>query len=255
MSDTIQQEQLFLKKLQALVIRARKKKNTLTEEEIREYLRELNLSDVQMDQVKKYLAVQKIGIGKPLPFEEVITEEEHDYMEDYEAMIRSLPVLPEGVLEAVKISAMAGERDAQMTLIKVMLPKVIDISRLYAGQGVLMEDLIGGGNEALALGLTLLAPLERPAEVEGFLGKRLMDAMEDMIAANMDDKAADRAVEDKVNLVADKARELAAELMRKVTPEELAAEGELSLEEILDAVRFSGSRIEDLEYTEGSRQG
>lgn len=115
-----------------------------------------------------------------------------------------------------------------------------------------MEDLIGGGNEALALGVTLLGPLEKAEEVEGFLGRRVMDAMEDLIAANMDDKASDRAVEERVNLVADRARELAGELLRKVTPQELAAEGELTLEEILEAVRLSGSQIEDLDYRQES---
>ena len=76
--------------------------------------------------------------------------------------------------------------------------------------------------------------------------------MEDMIAANMDERAGDRAVEDKVNRVAEKAAELAGELLRKVTPRELAAEGELTLEEILEAVRFSGNKIEDLDTEQGS---
>ena len=173
-------------------------------------------------------------------------------MEDYEAMIAALPVPSDGVLHALKLSAMAGDRDAQSGLTEAMLPKVIDIARLYAGQGVLMEDLIGGGNEALALGVTLLGPLEKAEEVEGFLGRRIMDAMEDMIAANMDERAGDRAVEDKVNRVAEKAAELAGELLRKVTPRELAAEGELTLEEILEAVRFSGNKIEDLDTEQGS---
>jgi RNA polymerase primary sigma factor len=150
---------------------------------------------------------------------------------------------------------MAGDREAQGRLTEAMLPKVIDIARLYAGQGVLMEDLIGGGNEALALGVTLLGPLEKAEEVEGFLGRRIMDAMEDMIAANMDERAGDKAVEDKVNRVAEKAAELAGELLRKVTPQELAAEGELTLEEILEAVRFSGNKIEDIDTEQGSGEG
>ncbi|MBQ3975283.1 MAG: hypothetical protein II628_14085, partial [Lachnospiraceae bacterium] len=178
---------------------------------------------------------------------EVITEEEHNYMEDYEAMIASLPALSDGVLQAVRLSAMAGDRDAQSRLTEAMLPKVIDIARLYAGQGVMMEDLIGGGNEALAVGVTLLGPLERADEVDGFLGRRIMDAMEDLIASNMDDKAVDRAVEDMVNKVADRARELSGELLRKVTPGELAAEGEVTMEEIMEAVRLSGNKIEDLD--------
>lgn len=252
MSDTIKKEQLFLARLQSLVADARKKGNTVTEEEIRESFGDLDLSSQQMEQVRAYLSAQKIGIGAPLQYEDVITEEEHDYMEDYEAMIASLPVLSDGILQAVKLSAMAGDRDAQTRLTEAMLSKVIDIARLYAGQGVLMEDLIGGGNEALAVGVTLLGPLEKAEEVEGFLGRRIMDAMEDLIAANMDERASDRAVEEKVNKVADMARDLAGDLMRKVTPEELAAEGSLTMEEILEAVRFSGDMIEDLDTRQGS---
>ena len=247
MSDTIKKEQLFLERLQSLVAEARKKGNTVSEEEIGESFGDLELTPVQLDQVRTYLSAQKIGIGAPLQYEEVITEEEHNYMEDYEAMIASLPALSDGVLQAVRLSAMAGDRDAQSRLTEAMLPKVIDIARLYAGQGVMMEDLIGGGNEALAVGVTLLGPLERADEVDGFLGRRIMDAMEDLIASNMDDKAVDRAVEDMVNKVADRARELSGELLRKVTPGELAAEGEVTMEEIMEAVRLSGNKIDDLD--------
>ena len=35
--------------------------------------------------------------------------------------------------------------------------------------------------------------------------------------------------------------------MRKVTPEELAHEGEVTIEEIQEAVRLSGGKIEDLD--------
>ena len=124
---------------------------------------------------------------------------------------------------------------------------MVDIARLYAGQGVLLEDLIGSGNEALTIGVTLLAPLESPREVSGFLGRRIMDAMEDLISSNLDEKAVGKEIEDRVNKVADLAAELAEALMRKVTPEELAQEGEVTIEEIREAVRLSGNKIEDLD--------
>ena len=47
--------------------------------------------------------------------------------------------------------------------------------------------------------------------------------------------------------MADLAAELAEALMRKVTPEELAQEGEVTIEEIREAVRLSGNKIEDLD--------
>jgi hypothetical protein len=40
-----------------------------------------------------------------------------------------------------------------------------------------------------------------------------------------------------------------------VTPQELAAEGELTLEEILEAVSFSGNKIEDIDTEQGSGEG
>ena len=49
------------------------------------------------------------------------------------------------------------------------------------------------------------------------------------------------------NLVADKAKELAHSLGRKVTPAELAGEGEVTQEQIRDATRLTGRAIEDLD--------
>ena len=46
----------------------------------------------------------------------------------------------------------------------------------------------------------------------------------------------------------DKAAELAKTLGRKVTPEELAREGEVTMEQITEAVRATGKAIEDIEY-------
>ena len=91
-----------------------------------------------------------------------------------------------------------------------------------------------------------LAPLEKPDEVDGYLGRRIMDAMEDLVASNLDEKAAEKAVEERVNLVADRARELAEELGRKVSVAELAREYDMDPEDIQEAVRLSGNAIGDI---------
>lgn len=52
--------------------------------------------------------------------------------------------------------------------------------------------------------------------------------------------------------MADRARELAEELRRKVTPEELARETGISLRSIQDAMRMSGFQIEDIAYAKDS---
>ena len=176
-----------------------------------------------------------------------LTEEEKDYLQEYLDEVAALPTYSDGEKLAFSIAAMAGETDAQQRLIEIHLADVAEIAKLYAGQGVLLEDLVGEGNLALSFGVTMLGSLEKPDEVEGMLGKMIMDAMEEYIAEHAENSKIDKRVEDKVNKVADKARELAEELHRKVTTEELMEETGMSRKMIEDAIRMSGFKIEDID--------
>lgn len=245
--DERQKQVLFLKRLRDTADTAAKNGNMISEEELEEAFADLDLNEDQMTQVRDFLKTKGIGIGEALPIEEVISEEEMNHLRDYEEMLDSIEVPSDSVLDAVKLSAMAGERDAQKRLAEYSLEKVVDIARLYAGQGVYMEDLIGAGNEVLLIAVTQLAPLDKPDEVDGYLGRRIMDAMEDVIAANLDEKAVEKVVEERVNLVADRAREMAEELGRKVSVAELAAEYDMDPEDIREAVRLSGNAIGDIQ--------
>ena len=237
-----QKQALFLERIQEVVKNAAQNGNTISEEDLLASFADLSLSSAQMEQVREYLKNSGIGIGEALPIEEVLSEEEMNHLAEYEALIEAIEVPS----DAVKLSAMAGEKEAQKRLVEYSLRKVVDIARLYAGQGVYMEDLIGAGNERLLTAVTQLAPLEKPDEVDGYLGRRIMDAMEDLVAVNLDEKAAEKAVEERVNLVADRARELAEELGRKVSVAELAREYDMDPEDIQEAVRLSGNAIGDI---------
>ncbi len=72
--------------------------------------------------------------------------------------------------------------------IEIYLPQVIEISKLYTGQGVYIEDLVGEGNLALAQGVTMLGCLEHAKEAEGMLMKMVMDAMEELIQEDLTEK-------------------------------------------------------------------
>lgn len=245
--DDREKQVLFLKRLKETAGKAAENGNKITEEELKEAFADLELDEKQMTQVRDFLKSKGVGIGEPLPLEEVISEEEMNHLKEYEEMIDSIEIPSDNVMDAIKLSAMAGERNAQQRLTEYSLRKVVDIARLYAGQEVFMEDLIGAGNEALLIAVTQLAPLEKPDEVDGYLGRRIMDAMEDLIAMNLDEKAAEKAVEERVNLVADRARELAQELGRKVSVQEVAAEYEMDPEDVREAVRLSGNAIGDIQ--------
>lgn len=248
--DKQDQEKRLQDILRSLVRAARKNRGVIDKEQLDQALSELSLNDEQRKLVEDYLAANNIGIDVPLETEERLSEEEHNYLEDYRQMVEAMEQPQEGELEAAEIRAMAGETQAQRQLAEWMLPKVIDIARLYAGQGVYMEDLIGVGNEALVRATKLLAPLEGPEEVEGALAERIMHAMEDLVAENLDELSADQQAADMANKVLEKANELSEILRRKVTVEELAAEGEVTEEEIREAIRVSGNKIEAIAQDE-----
>ena len=247
MSEMDRERQLLLI-LQNLVKTARRNRGVITQQELDAALGTLDLDESQRHLVQEYLQQNDIGIDDPLDDELRMSEEEKKYLENYQAAVAAIEQPTEGEKDAMKIRAIAGDAQAQSQLAEVMLQTVVDIARLYAGQGVYMEDLIGAGNEALVRGVKLLAPLEGPQDVEPALAERIMNAMEDLVAANLDEFATDQTAADQANRVMEKAEELAEMLGRKVTVEELAAEGDLTEEEILTAIRITANKIEALDY-------
>ena len=240
-------EVLFAQTLEQVRKTAKEQGNCISEEQVKEAFAELDLNNEQLQMVFDYLLKRKIGIGQPMDPDEFLTEEEKDYLQEYLDEVAALPTYSDGEKLAFSIAAMAGETDAQQRLIEIHLADVAEIAKLYAGQGVLLEDLVGEGNLALSFGVTMLGSLEKPDEVEGMLGKMIMDAMEEYIAEHAENSKIDKRVEDKVNKVADKVRELAEELHRKVTTEELMEETGMSRKMIEDAIRMSGFKIEDID--------
>jgi RNA polymerase primary sigma factor len=244
--EQMDREVLFGKALERVKEKAKEQNHCISEEQVQEIFGELALSDEQMEMVYQYLRQHKIGIGEPPDADEYLQDEDRDYLEEYLKELTGLPALSEGEKEAVTLSAMAGDGDAQRKLIEVYLPEVAELAKLYAGQGVYLEDLIGEGNVALTMGVTMLGALEHASEAQGMLGKLIMDAMEDFITENADEQKKNKHIADKVNKVADAANELSEELHREITVDELVAETNLSRKAVEDAVRISGGKIETI---------
>lgn len=241
------QELEFAKKIEEIRETAALQGNVLSSKQIEEAFAQIGMSSEQLGPVYDYLKTKKIGIDEKIDPDEFLTEEEIDYVSMYTESLADLPVLNDGEKRALYMAAMNGEAQAKKRLIEHMLSDVVDLAKLYTGQGVFIEDLIGEGNVALTLGVEMLGALEDPDEVPGMLAKLAMDAMEELISEEAGNKKADDKLVDKVNKVADAARELASDLGRKVTVEELVAEGKLSRKMIEDAIRISGKKIEDIE--------
>ncbi len=244
---------LFAQTLEQLKETARLQENMLTNEQVQEAFETMNLGEAQLALIYEYLQKNNIGIDEPGKVDENLTDEDVNYLNIYLDELKELPVVSDGEKRAVMMSAMAQDMTACNKLVEVFLPQVVEIAKLYAGQGALVEDLIGEGNVALATAVTMLDCVESIDEVEGFLGKMIMDAMQDYIGEDSDSKSVDEQILGKVNRIYDKAKEMAEELLRKVTVAELAKEMEIEEEEIYEAIRLSANHMDYIE--EGTNEG
>ena len=240
-------EVAFAKKLEEIRALAKEQGNVLSIEQVEEAFAEIEIGKEQLEPVYAYLKSKNIGIGEPVDLEENLSNEDKNYLDEYMESLQELPKFTDGEKRAYAMSAMAGDSVGKLNIINAFLPQVVDIAKLYSGQGALLEDLIGEGNVALATGVEMLGCLEEPDEVDGMLGKMIMDAMEDYIAENTEAKKVDMQIADKVNNISDQAKELAESLQRKITVEELAEETGIDVEEINEAIKLSGNKIEYFE--------
>ena len=248
MGNLDNKEKEFAEILKLVTRTARENKNTITSEQVKEAFAELELDDSQLKMVFDYLKSHKIGVDKEaLQSDDDLTEEETNYLNDYLESLKALPTYNDGEKEAIQMSAISGDKDAQNKLIECYLPLVVDVARMYSEQGVYLEDLIGEGNVALAKGVTMLDAVGEPKEVEGFLYKLMLDAMEAIIQENLAEDAGGQKVLKLVQEVANKAKELSEDLRRKVTVAELMEETGWDEDKIRSAIKFSADNIEDLD--------
>ena len=237
------QEQLFAKTLEEIKLLAIEQDRVLSKEQVEEAFGSIGMKPEELAPIYDYLKQKKIGIGQPVNPDEYLTEEDVDFLAEYLREIDQMPVLSQGEKEAHFIAAMAGDRTGKTKTIEILLPDIVDVAKLYTGQCVLLEDLIGEGNVALAMGVEMLGCLEKGDEVAGMLVKMAMDAMEELIRETEDENKIDRKVVDKVNEVSAEAKKLAEALNRKITVEELMEETSFSEKKIREAIRMSGNRI------------
>ena len=168
-----------------------------------------------------------------------IFQEEKDHLHFYLEELEDLEKTEDSMKQLLLREALTGDRMAKDRLIESYLHSVVDIARLYAGQGADMADLIGEGNVALAAAVENLECVETPEDADAMIAKMIMNAMEAFVGIENDEEQLMEQVFTDTAKVLDKARQMAEELLRKVTIEELSKESGITEEEILQAARIA----------------
>ena len=219
----------FAKSLEKARELAREQDHIITEAQVKEIFSAQELSEEQYCLIYDYLKQHKIGIGEAVAVDDYLTADEKDFLKGYVKMLAGQPIHSE-----------AGKNE------KRLLQEIVQIAKHYTGQGVLLEDLIGEGNVALAVyendfGLAVL-----PKDREAALVQNIKAAMELLIAETADNQKTDARLVEKINEIADEARALAEIYGRKVTVAELAEQGKFSVQEITEAVTMAGDDVLDI---------
>ena len=243
---SVLEEKEFGKILTSVVRSAREQGNTIAGKEVEEAFASLHLNEAQMKEIFSYLKSHRIGVDETPDLTADLSGEDKNALQIYLESLTFLPERSEGEKQVYIRRAMNGDKEAQRIVAEIFLPLVPDIAKLYAEQGVFLEDL-------LMRGVTLLSALEEEDEVESALSQMIMNAMEERIQEDLEAGAKGKKAADLVNEVADRARELADELRHKVSVEELMEESGWTEEKIREAIRLSGDRIEDLDSGEEQR--
>lgn len=220
----------------------------IEESQIREAFGENELTSEQLLLIEGFLKESNIGIGQPLPDTEVLSSSEIDILEEYRNELSLIEPIGDGQKRALIMAAMNNDREAQKNLAGYYLPKVLEISKLYSGQGALLEDLIGEGNLAVMEGVSMLGAMESPDEADGMIAKLIMDSMEELISESFKTNEADEKIAAKVNKVSEEAHKLALEIGRAVTVEEMVENTSLSKKAVMEAIELSANKIEDIEF-------
>ena len=242
-------EKAYRSALEACTRKAHENHNYITEKEYKSFFEQLEMNEKQDTLTRNYLQNIKIRFGtfEGQDTEEVVlSEKDGKYLKFYMDDLEVLCDYTEEETAEITKKAMEDDADAKKKLISIHLKDVVDIAKLYVYQGLPLEDLIGEGNIGLMMGVDTLGCIENAEEVEGHLGKMIMDAMDSAIAADTDTKEEMERVIERITDIGIKAKELSEDLRRDVTIEELSRETGIEKADIDEAMRLTGNNIEGL---------
>lgn len=264
-------EQQFKKIMIQVRALAKSQGETISREQVHNKFLPLNVSEGQFLLIYKYLDEENVtlfdteeerlevsGLGEGGSDNEGdtlhLSIEDDDCLKIYIDELNSLKIPEKEERQNIIEDILKDRESAASRLPEMYLKEVIDVARLYAGQGVALEDLIGEGNIGVLTGVGMLDCCENAKEVDEFMIRMIMDSMESMIMENFSDDEFDLKVVERVNELNDRARELAEEMERLVTVEELVRELGQEEEYIRETIGLSGNAIPYIEgYDENKK--
>ena len=184
------EQEILAGKLADAVAFARTHKNVIAESNFLNIFGDMVADETKRNLIEGYLKEKHIIVKsekeeeaeEPESFEMPLDDEDKKAINFYYEELKNLPHLTDREKERITKKAIEGDKAAQEKLINMHLPDVVDLAKLYTCHGVLMEDLIGEGNIALMLAVSMLECVESLEDVEGQIGKFIIEALEKLVS-------------------------------------------------------------------------
>lgn len=243
--ESVIEKEKFLNMLEEIIEIAGVQGRSLTQEEIQEYFKGIELTREHLDAIYAYLSENKITVKGffRAPEKEELPEEQKEadsiylsmYLKDLEGIVPE----KQGETKQLYPELRSGREGAKERLTEIWLSRVVELARGYQNQGVFLEDLIQEGNMGLLSGIEMLLRQPEYLDAEEYLKESVCRSMEDLIDEAMEEDDLENTVLAKTNLISEAAKLLAEDLGRTATLEELAEYAKLPAEEIEDILNLS----------------
>lgn len=243
----------FRAALAGLQVLAEKQGGSLSLEDVQDCLSDMELDGEQLQMVHAYLAGKGIRVeGAVLPEREIppYTEEEQEFLKQYQKELKYLRKQPEDLLPDLYERAADGDAEAKKLLTEHYMENVLRLAEEYAHGSLLLQDLVQEGSLGLMTGVDTLGLLDGTLSVEEYLEAEIRRALQEALRNQEEARDTGAQITEKLNRLADSVTELTEDLGREVTPDELSLYLDMPLEEIEDLLRIAGETIETAEQKE-----
>lgn len=220
---------------------AKSYENMLATDDIKEELKDLKLSEEQLQAVYDYLIENKIQIVDYVKEKTEVPEEKEEdsrFLKMYMEEIKDYQDISEERLQEVFRKAVKRDEEAKAELITGYLNRIVDLARIYKGQGVLLEDLIQEGNIGLLNGIFSAEGQPEIENIENYLMEHICQSMEAAIYEVETENQAEDYIVKQIDEVDKCITEFEKAHNRKPLVEELADLLKKDTEEVKDIMKY-----------------
>ena len=211
------------------------KEQTINADLVKNFFSDMELTDEQLAMIMEYAGEKQEESHLSEEAAACVTA----YLKDVEAVDLDLAGKKE-----LFAAFQRGENQAVATLHSAYAKMVAEEASRFYRQQLSMEDLLQDASMGLLSGLAQAAESENPDEI---LRQFIRNELQNSVDSHSSFEESDRKLVSKVKELDEALTKLEKDLGRKVFPEEIAAEMDITEEEVREIIKLTGEELDDAE--------